>query len=98
LTIPVGSPYNYGMKVIELRDLNRRESPVHYIKELTAVAVIEWNQRQSESDVSITLEHRPLGPPDVRVHLLDAVDWPVLPVIHAIQEYVVDLERTGRLP
>lgn len=86
------------MKVVELRDLNRRESPVHYIKELTAVAVIEWNQRQSESDVSITLEHRPLGPPDVRVHLLDAVDWPVLPVIHAIQEYVVDLERTGRLP
>ena len=98
MTIPVGSPYNYDMKVIELRDLNRRESPVHYIKELTAVAVIEWNQRQSESDVSITLEHRPLGPPDVRVRLLDAVDWPVLPVIHAIQEYVVDLERTGRLP
>jgi len=31
------------MKVVELRELSRRESPVHYIKELTAVAVIEWN-------------------------------------------------------
>jgi hypothetical protein len=86
------------MKVVELRDLNRRESPVHYIKELTAVAVIEWNQLQSESDISITLEHKPLGPPDVRVHLLDAVEWPALPVIHAIRDYVVDLERSGRLP
>jgi hypothetical protein len=86
------------MKVVELRDLSRRESPVHYIKELTAVAVIEWNERQSESDISITLEHKPMGPPDVRVRLLDTVEWPALPVIRAIREYVVDLERAGRLP
>jgi len=86
------------MKVVELRDLNRRESPVFYIKELTAVAVIEWNQRQSESDIAITLEHKPIGPPDVHVHLLDSVDWPALPVIHAIKDYVTELERSGRLP
>jgi hypothetical protein len=86
------------MKVVELRDLNRRESPVHYIRELTAVAVLEWGQRQSESDISITLEHKPLGPPEVRVHLLDAVEWPALPVIRAIRDYVADLERNGRLP
>jgi hypothetical protein len=86
------------MKVVELRELCRRDSPVHYIKELTAVAVIEWNERVSESDISITLEHGPVGPPDVHVHLLDSVDWPALPVIHAIRDYVVDLERTGRLP
>ena len=86
------------MKVVELRDLNRRDSPVHYIKELTAVAVVEWNQRQSESDIAITLEHKPLGPPEVHIHLLDPVEWPTLPMIHAIQDYVVDLERTGRLP
>jgi hypothetical protein len=86
------------MKVVELRELSRRESPVHYIKELTAVAVIEWNGRQSESDISITLEHKPLGPPDVHIHLLEAVDWPTLPVIHAIKDHVVELERAGRLP
>jgi len=86
------------MRVVELRDLFRRDSPVHYIKELTAVAVVEWNQRQSESDIAITLEHKPLGPPDVRVHLLDAVEWPTLPIIHAIKEFVVELERSGKLP
>jgi hypothetical protein len=86
------------MRVVELRELCRRESPVHYIKELTAVAVIEWNERISESDISITLEHKPLGSPDVHVHLLESVEWPVLPVIHAIRDYVVDLERRGKLP
>ncbi len=86
------------MKVVELRDLNRRDSSVHYIKELTGVAVLEYNQRRSESDVAITLEHRPIGPPDVTVHLLDAVEWPALPVIHAIRDYVTELERSGRLP
>ena len=86
------------MKVVELRDLARRDSPLHYIKELTAVAVIEWNERQSESDVSITLEHGPLGPPDVRIRLLDVVEVPTLPVIHAIRDYIVEMERSGRLP
>lgn len=86
------------MRVVELRDLSRRDSPLHYIKELTAVAVIEWNQRLSESDIAITLEHGPLGPPDVRIRLLDAVELPTLTVIHAIRDYVVDLERSGRLP
>ncbi len=86
------------MRVVELRDLARRESPVHYIKELTAVAVLEWNQRQSESDIAITLEHKPVGPPDVRVHILDAVGWPTLPMIHAIKDFVVDMESRGRLP
>ena len=56
------------------------------------------NERQSESDVSITLEHGPLGPPDVRIHLLDALELPTLPVIHAIKDYVVEMERSGRLP
>jgi hypothetical protein len=86
------------MKVVELRDICKRESPVHYIKELTAVAVIEWNQMQSESDISITLEHKPLGLPEVRVHLLDAIEVPTIPVIQAIKDYVVALERAGRLP
>jgi hypothetical protein len=86
------------MRVVELRDLARRDSPLHYIKELTAVAVIEYDERQSESDVSITLEHGPLGPPDVRIHLLDALEFPALSVIHAIKDYVVEMERSGRLP
>lgn len=86
------------MKVVELRELSRRESPVHYIKELTAVAVIEWNEKRSESDIAITLEHKPVGPPEVHISLLEAVDWPALPVIHAIKEYVIELERAGRLP
>ena len=86
------------MRVIELRDLARRDSPLHYIKELTAVAVIEWHERQSESDISITLEHGPLGPPAVKIRLLDAVELPTLPVIHAIRDYIVEMARSGRLP
>ncbi len=55
---------------------------MHYIKELTAVAVIEWNERQSESDISITLEHGPSrparreGPPPRRRRIADPVRYP----------------------
>ncbi len=92
------STYNYNMRVVELRDLRRKDSPLHYIKELTAVAVVEWNEGRSENVVAITLEHRPIGPPDIEVRILDAVPWPIPAVIQSISDMIGELERTGRLP
>ena len=92
------STYNYDMRVVELRDLRRKDSPLHYIKELTAVAIVEWNEGRSEHAVAITLEHKPLGPPDIQVRILTAVAWPTPTVIQSISDMIGDLERTGRLP
>jgi hypothetical protein len=86
------------MKVVELKDLHRRNTAVDYIKELTAVAVMEWKGHRDEADVTITLEHKPIGPPEVRVKLLDSVDWPLMPVLKAIREEIAQLESQGKLP
>ena len=98
LTPTPGPTYNYSMRVVELRDIRRKDSPVHYIKELTAVAVVEWNEDLSESEIAITLEHKALGPPEVRVRFLGSVEWPTSTVIPDISDRIVELERTGGLP
>ena len=85
------------MKVVELRDL-AEGNPRALHKELTAVAVINGIPRQSESDISITLEHGPLGPPDVRDALLDAVELPDLARNTRDQGLCRRIERSGRLP
>ena len=69
--------------------------PVHA---LTAVAVVEWNEDLSESEIAITLEHKALGPPEVRVRFLGSVEWPTSTVIPDISDRIVELERTGGLP
>jgi len=86
------------MKVVELRELNRRDSAVHYIKEFTGVAVLASGTIKAETDIAFTLEHKPLGSPELIVRIMDPVDWPLLPVIRALREHILDLEKTGRLP
>jgi hypothetical protein len=85
------------MKVVELKELSKREATIHYIKEYTAVAVLESNHGRTEADIAFTLELKALGPPGVSVRVLDPVDWPLLPVMRAIRAYIVDLEGSGRL-
>lgn len=86
------------MKVLELKELNRRDSTIHYIKEFTGVAVLTAGTVKAETDISFTLEHKPLGAPELTVRIMDPLDWPLLPVIRALREHILDLERTGRLP
>jgi hypothetical protein len=85
------------MKVVELREIRRRETHLHYIREFTAVAVLESNAAKCVKNVSFTVEHKALGPPDINVRVLDSVDWPLLPVVRAIRTHLYDLERKGNL-
>ncbi|HUW39549.1 MAG TPA: hypothetical protein VMV90_00960 [Rectinemataceae bacterium] len=86
------------MKVVELKELSRKESAVHYIKEFTGVAVLDSGPLKAEADIAFTLEHKPLGPPEITLHVLDPLDWPLLPIVRAIREHILELEKTGRLP
>jgi hypothetical protein len=86
------------MKVLELRELKRRETPIHYIREYTAVAVLESASGRAEASVAFTLEHKPLGPPEIAVRVLDHVEWPLLPVVKAIRDHLAELDRKGLLP
>jgi hypothetical protein len=85
------------MKVLELRELSKRDAPIHYLKEFTAVAVLESQQGRTEADIAFTLEHKALGPPEVTVRLMDPVDWPLLPVVRALRDHICELEKLGRL-
>jgi len=86
------------MKVVELRDLSRREAPIHYLREYTAVAVLEAFGSKSETGVAFTVEQKPLGPPDISVRVLDPVDWPILPVSKALRDHFADMDKRGLLP
>jgi len=46
------------MRVLELRELRRREAPIHYIREYGAVAVLESFEGRAEAAISFTLEQK----------------------------------------
>ncbi len=87
------------MKILELTELVRKDMPIDYRREYTGTAVLETPDRQSiRRRFSCTLEHAPTGGVSVRVSLLEAVDYPLVPLIRLLKQQIGELDRSGRLP
>lgn len=86
------------MRVIELRDLLRKETHLHYRREFTAKAVLDVLDRSIERRIEFSMEKTPLGATNVKVQLMDPIEYPVLPVLSGIRDFVTELDRDGSLP
>ena len=86
------------MRVIELKDVLRKETHLHYRREFTACAVLDILDRPMEKRIEFTMESTPLGTLKVNVHLIDQVEYPVIPILSGIKDFVTDLDRRGHLP
>lgn len=86
------------MQIIELKDLKRKETPLHYIREFNGLAVLETTNGRKEAPLAFTVERKPVGPPDVSVRFLEEPDWPLLPLIRSIKDLIMGLDKNGGLP
>jgi hypothetical protein len=86
------------MKVIGLKDLQRKDTPLHYIREFHALAVLETVAGNREAPLAFTIERKPLGPPEVSVRFLDELEWPLVPLIRSVKDLVIGLDQKGGLP
>lgn len=87
------------MKVVELTNISRRETPLLYRRTYTATAVLAHGATHlSSGRVEFVLEHSPLGALDIRVRFLDELDCPVLPATSAVRSHISKLEQSGELP
>lgn len=98
LTPGRASPYNDRMRVVELKDLVKKETPLHYIREFHAVAVLEAAGGPREAPIAFTVERKPIGPPDISLRFLDEPDWPLLPLIRTVKDMIAVLDKSGALP
>ncbi len=87
------------MKVVDLTNISRRETPLMYRRTYTATAVLAHGGAQRTSGrVEFVLEHSPLGAVDIRVRFLDSIDCPVVPATSALRSHISKLEQSGELP
>ena len=87
------------MKVVDLADIVRRETPLLYRRTYTARATLsDRTGHDHVVTVEFVLEHSPLGPVTVTVKLVDEIDYPLVPVISALKSHIKTLEESGDLP
>jgi hypothetical protein len=87
------------MKVNLLRHLVKEDGPIHYRRKYNATAELALTAENTlEVPIAFTLEHSPLGTVEVTVTLKEKLDYPSLPVIKELKDFIQSLESNGEIP
>ena len=76
------------MKLIEMRNIVRKDIPIYYRRLFTGTAVFSMLDRSKEIPVQFSIEVSPAGKKDISVHLMSEPDYPLLPLIKTLKEHV----------
>ena len=87
------------MKVVEIKNLVLKESPVLYRKEFTGEAVFETLDKEKlGKKIQFVLEKNHFGDSDIKVHVLEDINFPLVSVIRRIKIHIHEMEEKGLLP
>ncbi len=87
------------MELIEIKNILKRDVPLHYREDFSALAVFRDNNLQEniEIPVEFSLESNALGNKSVEVSLKEPVDFPALPLEELIKEHILSLDKIRKI-
>jgi len=86
------------MKVLEIRDIVRKDVPIYYRRLFTGTAVLEILDNALERRIEFTIETKPTGARETTVAMIESLDYPLVPVIKELKDCIASLDRSGALP
>jgi hypothetical protein len=86
------------MKLAKIVDVTKKNVLLHYRNEYTASAVFHTLEGKSTSKrIEFVIEMIPMGPKDIRVNILDTIDYPLVPVLKSLKEEIRNMDQKGLL-
>lgn len=86
------------MTILGINDITRKENFIYYRREFFASALYDLPGRKYSGKIEFTIETTPLGKKDISIKMVDPVDYPLIPVIKSLKEYIGTLDNEGKLP
>jgi hypothetical protein len=86
------------MKIINLEDIQRTDSPIYYRRFYSGVLTMEIMAKTIERKIDFKIELMPTGKKDIVVTFDKTVDYPVVPLMRELKKYLDELDRSGQLP
>ncbi|MDR0473975.1 MAG: hypothetical protein LBH43_09945 [Treponema sp.] len=86
------------MKIIDLRNILRKDIPIYYRRLYTAVAVLDMVNKQEEIALDFTIENMPTGHIEIGVFLQEDIDYPLVPLKKELKDFITTLDSSGKLP
>ncbi|MEI8094996.1 MAG: hypothetical protein WCG80_12355 [Spirochaetales bacterium] len=86
------------MKLTEIADIVKKNVPLHYRNEYTARAVFESSDKKTLSKrIEFIVEMTPIGSKDIRINFVDAIEYPLVPILKSLKDEINLLDRKGSL-
>ncbi|GHV95316.1 hypothetical protein AGMMS50293_16360 [Spirochaetia bacterium] len=86
------------MKVVAIKDMIRKDVPIYYRKLYTGVAVLELTKDATDYRIDFAIEYKPTGQKEITVNFLDDIEYPLVPVIKELKQFILNMETSGGLP
>jgi len=86
------------MRVIAIKDIVRKDVPIYYRLLYTGVAVVELTKGANNYRIDFTIEMKPTGNKEISVSFLDAIEYPLLPILQELKKNIADMDSNGVLP
>ena len=86
------------MKVIEIKNIARKDVPIYYRRLYTGVVVLELFNKIIDVPLDFHIEHKPTGQVEIGLSLVEKVDYPLIPLKTELKRFIGDLDSSGQLP
>lgn len=86
------------MKILNIKEIIRKDTPIYYRRFFSGIASIEFLARTLERRIDFFIETMPTGNKEIIVTLGEPVDYPLVPLIKALKTTIESLDDDGKLP
>lgn len=86
------------MKVIELRNVYREDGAIYYFRKFKGEAVLEFPNGEVNTPITFSIETNPLGAKKIDIAILQATNYPLVPIKNALKVFIQNEDAKGKLP
>ncbi len=86
------------MKILGLRDLYREEGYIYYMRKFSGIVLIEVPGNTLTASITFSIETSPFGTTTIDINLDSDLNYPIIPIKKALESYILDEDKEGRLP
>ena len=86
------------MKVIEIKNIVRKDVPIYYRRIYSGILVLELINKTLEVPLDFQIEHKPTGQIEISITSMGEVDYPLIPLQKEVKQFIGALDTNGKLP
>lgn len=86
------------MRILEVKNINREDGYIYYMRKFTAQAMIQIPGNVLEEDITFNIETDPFGLKTIEVNFNNDINYPLLPIKKALIDYITQKDLEGTLP